>query len=175
MKTVLHSGFSISINPITNKFTITHLTYNFSINATSTIYRIMGFLQNTTYSSTYKSLIMPFNCNFNGLNSLNITFQNLNTPNIDSFNKSNSSIIQFVPIVAGSNQIIFNKSHDFSFSIKQEIIDFITIDIQDDLENLLNFNNHNWNLTLYFTIIKDINRFPNSNNFHEILLNGYEH
>ena len=172
LKGIIDNGFTITINQITNIFTIVHSLYNFSINSTSTIFRVMGFAQNTTYTSTNHVLVLPYICNFNGLNSLNITFANLNTSNIDSFNKSNSSIIQSVPIVAGSNQIIFTKSHDFNFEIKQETVDFIQIDIQDDLENLLNFNNHNWNLTLYFSIIKDINRFPNLNGFHEILRNG---
>lgn len=173
MKTILDSGFTMTIDTISNIFTLTHKDNDFSIDSSSTIYRVMGFSKNTTYYSTNKTLAMPYNCNFNGLNSLNITFANLNTPNIDSFNKSNSSIIQSVPIVAGSNQIIFNKCHDFNFEIKQDIIDYIEINIQDDLENLLNFNNHNWNLTLYFTIIYDKERFPNSNHFHQILANGF--
>ena len=172
LRGLLGSNFTASLNTINNVFTLANSMYDFSINATSTIYRIMGFTKNTTYTSSNHVLVLPYNCNFNGLNSLNIAFSNLNTPNIDSFNKSNSSIIQSVPIVAGSNQIIFTKTHDFNFIIRQDLIDFIEIYIQDDLENLLNFNNHNWNLTLYFTVIKDISRFPNTNGFHEILRNG---
>jgi hypothetical protein len=49
------------------------------------------------------------------------------------------------------------------------MIDDMTIDIKDDLNNYINFNNQHWNLTLYFSVIKDIDRFNYMNNFHNIL------
>jgi len=48
---ILPTGFTISLNSINNIFTITY-TSNFMINSTSTIYNIMGFKKNTTYTSS---------------------------------------------------------------------------------------------------------------------------
>ena len=39
----------------------------------------------------------------------------------------------------------------------------------DDLENPINFNNQHWNITLKFTLIKDMDRFMYKNNFENIL------
>jgi hypothetical protein len=52
--------------------------------------------------------------------------------------------------------------------ISQDMIDDFKIEIRDSYNNLVNFNNQHWNMTLMFTTIKDINRFRNSHNFHEI-------
>jgi hypothetical protein len=97
---------------------------------------------------------------------------NIITKNIDSYNKSISNIIQTIPVQPGSNTISYIKNADFNFIINQDVIDDIQIDIKDDLNNYLNFNNQHWNLTLYFSIIRDIDRFAHSNNFHSILYNG---
>jgi hypothetical protein len=168
------SNFSITFNTLNNIFTLSHTIYNFTINSTSTIYNIMGFNLNTTYNSVSKSLVMPYTCNFNGVQSINIFFDNLNTKNIDSFNKSSSSIIQSIPVDGTLQQITFLKTQDFHFKISQEEIDFIKIDIKDDLENSINFNNQHWNLSLYFTQVEDISRFHYNTNFNSILNYGYQ-
>jgi hypothetical protein len=134
----------------------------------------MGFKLNTNYNSVSHSLTMPFTCNFNGVQSINIFFDNLNTKNIDSFNKSSSSIIQSIPVDGTLQQITFFKTQDFHFKISQEEIDFIKIDIKDDLENNINFNNQHWNMSLYFTQVEDISRFHYNTNFNSILNYGYQ-
>ena len=161
-------GFSISINPINNKFTITNTT-DFTINGN--IYQIMGMVMNTTYTSMNGSLTLPFPCNFNGIQSFNINFENLNTENVDSFSKSNSSIIQSIPIDCTTQQISFNKTNNFSFLIKQDVINFIHVEIRDDLENLINLNNQHWNLTLQFLDTLNMDRFAQYHDFHRILGN----
>ena len=164
--TILPSGFGITINTITNIFTITYTT-NFIIGGTCG--QIMGFYGLTSVSSQSNSLTFPYTCNFNGLQSFNIHLTNIITKNIDSYNKSPSNIIQSIPIDTTSSSISYIKNADFNFVINQEMIDDMTIDIKDDLNNYINFNNQHWNLTLYFSIIKDIDRFKYMNNFHNIL------
>ena len=173
LKALLGSNFSISINTLNNKFTLTHTTNDFSINSNSTIYYEMGFVANTSYISTSRSLTMPYTCNFNGIQSINVHFENLNTNNMDSYNKSNSAIIQSIPVDSTLQQISFFKTNDFNFRIRQENIDFIQIDIKDDLDRFVNLNNQHWNLTLQFTETKDYDRFHYNTNFHSILQNGY--
>ena len=51
---------------------------------------IMGF--SNSISSVSNILIMPYTCNFNGIQSFNIHLTNILTKNIDSMNKSPSNI-----------------------------------------------------------------------------------
>ena len=165
------TGYNLTLNSITNKFTVANInSTNFTIQGN--IIPIIGGTTGTTYSSSLYSFTFPYQCNFNGLNSLNIYFSNINTKNIESYTKSNSSLIQSVLIDPNSSQIKFNKMNDYYITVNENVIDFIQIDIKDDVENYIDFNNQNWNLTLIFYIIKDVPRFI-EDDFHFILKNGY--
>ena len=168
------SNFTLSFNSLNNKFTITNNALNsFTIGASSTIFNVMGFIKGQSLGSVTNILIMPFCCNFNGIQSINIVMPCFNTSNIDSYDKSNSSIVQPIPIDASVAQITFLKTHDYNFRINQDVIDHIQIQISDDLETLIDLNNQHWNLTLYFTVLLDIDRFHYENTFENILQNGY--
>jgi hypothetical protein len=168
------TGFSISLNSNNNIFTIKNTTYDFSINSSSTIWCVLGFSQNTQYTSSSKSLTFPFTCNFNGIQSFNIHFNNLGTRNVDSYTKSISDIIQSIPIDPTDVSIKFIRQYDFTFIVSSNVIDYIEISLQDDLQNYLNFNNQHWNLVLAFTTIKDLDRFQYKKTFHSILKYAYE-
>ena len=166
--TILPFGFTITLNTITNKYTLSY-TNTFQINAISTIYAIMGFNKNSNYISISNSLTMPYTCNFNGLQNLNIHLSSTNTDNLDSFTSSTGGVILALPIINGSNQILYQKSDNFEFIIKQDVIDIFEIELLDDLENPINFNNQHWNITLKFTLVKDMDKFMYKNNFKNIL------
>jgi len=169
------SSFTITFNTINNKFTLSNST-NFTINSGSTIYEVMGFNNKTTYTPTLTNgqyvLTLPYTCNFNGLQNINILLTSINTKNVDSYSKSNSSIIQSVQIPLYCNQILFQKTLENSFNFTQEMMDDIRIELRDDLNNLINLNNQHFNITLLFTTIKDIERFKNHINFHDIVNYG---
>ena len=95
------------------------------------------------------------------------------TSNIDSYNKSSSSIIASVPIDPNQSQISFIKTNNYSFTVKDNVIDVLGISLKDDLENYINLNNQHWNLTLCFSLVRDISRFSHLNNFLNIIRNGY--
>ena len=165
--TILPNTFTITYSTINNKYTISNTTYDFTINNTSTIYEIMGFKKSTSYTSTNKILKLPYTCNFNGLQNINISWENLNTDNLDSFFKAQSNIIQNIPIDSSKSIINYNKSNALMIPIKTNFLDSIIISLKDDLNNSLNFNNQHFNLAIQFNIIKDVNRFKH--NFSEIL------
>jgi len=172
------AGFGITLDNITNKFTLTHTTYSFHIMPTSTCYNVMGFDRNTEIictvgATTSYAVYLPYTCNFLGVQNINIHFDSLVTSNLDSFNKSNSGIIQSIPVDSNMSLITYLKSTDYSFTIKQDVIDVVAISIKDDLENYIDFNNQHWNLTLYFSITKDVERFSHEQDFRHILRNGY--
>lgn len=165
--------FSITINNINNIFTLSNTQNNFSINSNSTIWQIMGLAQNTTYTSINNNLTMPFTCNFNGIQSININFENLLTENVDSLSKSNSSVIQSIVVDNTLQQITYLNSNNFKFLIKQDVISFIQIELRDDLEIPINLNNQHWNLSLAFTDLVNIDRFAKYTGFHNIQTKGY--
>ena len=169
--TILPTGFTMTLNTISNIFTMSYTT-NFIINSSSTIYNVMGFKKNTSYTSNNNSLVMPYTCNFNGIQSINISLENINTNNLDSYNKYQTSIIQTVNVDTNKTIIEFNKSEDYNITIKQNIMDYIDIGLTDNLQNFINLNNQHWNITLLFNIVSDKNRFSYQNSFLNILRNG---
>lgn len=169
--TKLPIGFTISLNVVNNIFTMTYTT-NFIINSTSTIYNIMGFKKNTNYTSLLNSLTLPYTCNFNGIQSINISLENINTTNLESFNKCQTNIIQTVNVDTNKTIIEFNKSEVYNITIKQNTMDYIDIGLTDNLQNFINLNNQHWNLTLLFNVVSDQNRFAHHNSFLNIVRNG---
>ena len=167
------SNFTISYNTLNNKFTLNNSTYFFNISAKSTINYVMGLIAGASQSSLYKTLACPFTCNFNGTQSINIMINNLQTPNIDSYHKSNAHVIQSVSIDPVSPLIAYEKSNDYSFKVSENVFDYLQVQICDGTNNLVNFNNQNWNMTLLFTITYDVNRFDHENTFDSILKHGY--
>ena len=156
----------------TNIITFTNIdTSLFYIDSKSTLLSVIGGIIGQTYFNQGNKITLPYQCNFNGVNNINIFMSNINTKNIESYTKTNSSIIQSIQVFPYAPQIIFNKTNDYSFTINQKIIDYIQIDIKDDLGRFINFNNTSWNLTLCFTLLKEIPR--NVSNFHSIIQNGY--
>ena len=77
----------------------------------------MGFIERAELGSSYDIYIFDYPCNFNGINSLNILIENINTSNIDSFDKCTSSIIQSVAIDPSYPVINFIKTQSYNFNI----------------------------------------------------------
>ena len=117
-------------------------------------------------------MYVPYTCNFNGIQNMNVILESVFTSNIDSFHKSFCSIIESIPINPNESQISFIKTNNYNFTIKDDVIDSLRIVLKDD-ENFLNFNGQHWNLTLCFLIVRDISRFRHIENFRNILSNGY--
>ena len=53
------------------------------------------------------------------------------------------------------------------FIFPYETLDYIQIDIQDDLGNFIDFNNQNWNLVLLFNNYEDVEKSA-KDNFYDI-------
>jgi hypothetical protein len=172
--TQIPSSFSISYNSINNTLTMTNTTYDFILGGQSTLYNVMGLPKNTGYGSTSKSLTLPYMCNFNGLQNIGIYMDNLGTRNIDSLSKSTGSLIQCIQVDPNATLIQFtNNSSAEKFTIYQNTIDYIEISLKDALGNYINLNNQHWNMTLCFSVVRDLERFEYMNTFHNTLKYGY--
>jgi len=192
--------WSMTTNSVTNTYTLTNSLYSFSIqqsnysignaNAVSRIGDVMGFDTFTTYTSTAGTggynLAFPYPINLGGLNSFNIHFNNLKTRSFQYIaqnikatgfqavnnNFTNDNIAVSIPVNCPVGDVIYySKIASFEYLIKEEIFDNIHITLVDDLGNLLQLNNQNWNMTIEFCITKLMRK--KSRNFFEILKNPY--
>lgn len=175
VNSTLGTGLSITLNAVTNRFTISHTSYSILFYPDSTISPVIGL---PSYSLGYSgsgssNQLLSYTCNFSGIQNVNIHSQNMNTDNVDSLTKSTCSIIQAVAVDANQSQIIFKKTDNFEFMIKEEVTTLLNITLCDDLGQLIDFNNQHWNMTLCFTTYIDVERFSHNFSFRHILRNGY--
>ena len=129
----------------------------------------MGFSKNTNFVSINNSLTMPFTCNFNGLQNINVIMDDITTKNMDSFSGTISSILQNIPVDCNSPIIKFVKTNDFCIPVKINSVNQFSISLMNDSGQYINLNNQHFNITIEFSILKDIPRFKM--NFQNIIKN----
>jgi hypothetical protein len=171
----LGTGLSITLNAVTNRFTISHTSYSILFYNDSTISPVIGL---PSVALGYSGLgssnqLLSYTCNFTGIQNINIHIDSMNTDNIDSLTKSTTNIVQSVAVDSNQSQIIFKKSDNFEFMVKEDVTSILNITLNDDLGQLIDFNNQHWNMTLCFTTYIDIERFSHNFSFKHILRNGY--
>ena len=117
--------------------------------------------------------LLSYTCNFTGIQNINVHIASMNTDNIDSLTKSSTNIIQSIPVDSNQSQIIFKKTDNFAFTDKEDVKTIINVILNDDLGQLIDFNNQHWNMTLCFTTFMDMDRFKHNFPFRHILRYGY--
>jgi hypothetical protein len=145
LKTKLPTNMNITLNGLSGVFT---LTYNqqFQIYETTTVYKVLG-LQNKNYTSINNSIIFDYPCNFLGTKNLyiksNIILDNFNSTTKDYITLSN------IPVsVEPYSILLYNNYSNSKHIIKNKNLDNIEIKIYDDDNNLVDFNNTDWSITL---------------------------
>jgi len=133
------------------------------------------------------SVAFPYPVNFGGIQNINIHIENLKTYNVpyqsknlilqktnlqEFSNFSKSNIACSIPVnCPPMNVIFYQKIGQFDFTVKDETIDKLQIALRDDLGNLLQLNNQNFNLTIEFVLLKHVEK--KTRNFYSILSNPY--
>ena len=164
---ILPAGYSLNLNTTTGVFTLSY-TSNFTINDNSTCYKILGLAKNTTYSSTSNSLIFPYPCNFLGVNRLKINSSIVSTNNIDTNNNGRNNILTTIPVsTAQYGLIVYQNLVGLKCIFPNIPLDYIDIQITDEDDNLLDFNN----IPVYITIQIDSIReqLPDNSNLSSIM------
>lgn len=141
------SNLIVLLDSATGKFTFQYNT-SFTINGTlSTINKIIG-IDKTTYNSTSNSFTCPYPINTSGTKNIHVKTSNLL---LNNFNYSAGDRLTLTTISkeAGLYEIIYyeNKS-DLKNIIKNPFLSTIEIQIYDDDNNLIDFNNIDWSITL---------------------------
>lgn len=144
---------SITLNKATGK-----LTFIFSGNTQfrmdqSNIHHILGFDSNVSGTT----VIMPYPINILGCKKLFIKSQNLAISSYESYTNTKSNILATIPVdTPFYNLISYSSSIDANqHELKINIIDAIDINIYDEDNNFINFNNIDWSITLCLTVERE--------------------
>lgn len=141
----LVSGFTISLNTTTNKFTISNASFAFTILGTSTIDYIMGFNDNVVSSvvGATNSAILPRVCNFLP----NASFQICTIGGVlyngivlDKNGSTYGNVLCSVPNVSTNNtQLVYNGTNE-EFQLQSLNQSFLEIAILDNNGEYIDFN-----------------------------------
>lgn len=165
-----HANLVATFNKITGKITFTHnrpfIIYN---NFISSIGTILGFDSNTINTSIGTSnpytLTPPNLLNLMGIKKLNIFSSDLEIHNITSGinnNISYTSLIGVIPNDAPTYGLInYHNYSNIKCIINNKSIDSINLQIKDETNNYINFNNISFTITLILHVEKKINPLNN--------------
>ena len=168
---VIPSGFTITYSSITNKLTFNY-TSNFTINASSslcTINNIIG-LGNFNITSLSNSVTLPYVVNFLPLARLNFRSNFFKFNNYSSTDNTTDIFLTVQNSAPPIGVIYYVNQTDTNFIINDVNITIINIMVTDDDNNLINFNNVDWYMTITIKIEYLDNR--NNNTFMSILNNN---
>jgi hypothetical protein len=170
LATVSITDITITTSSITGIVTFTRAGgLNFTINSTGTLNKTLGFELGATYTSVGGILTAPFPLNLLGLLKLKIASYELQTGNYDSSVDGTLNILATIPIEAGSfGLILYDNISNTQSMIRNPTLDGFDLKIYGDDNNLVNFNNVAWSISLLLSITR---RRPEKSNtvFREIV------
>ena len=147
--------FTITINKQNGIITFATPATNFILQVSS-MFAVLGLLLSNHISSSF-SLTADYPLNLLGITKIKIQSVNLNTYNIDSSNNGYSNNIGLIPVDQPSfGLIIYENKSTTKFLLRDNRIDEIDLQITDQNNNLINFNNIDWNLTILIETIREI-------------------
>jgi len=157
--TVFGLTFNIIISRITGIMTF-YSTSSFTFNS-SNLLQILGFEKGINYTSTLAfnplgnySIIAPFPLNLLGIKKIKLFSNILATNSFDSFGSGNNSLIQTITVNAPPFGMIIYSQPTEALILKSKIIDTLDLQIYDEDNNFINFNNCNFTITLQLNVIR---------------------
>lgn len=149
---------SMVFNRINGKFTI-NCSQSFDLFFSgSTCFKILGLDIKTDYSSISNSIHSPFPCQFQGITRIKIVSSSLSTYSLDSVTGGYSSTLACISVNSGAYGILlYQNTSQFKPLLRETVIDNFDIELLDDDENKINFNNVSWHITLQLDIIRKLN------------------
>lgn len=170
LATVSITDITIATSSITGIITFTRAGgLNFTIEPTGTLNKTLGFDPTTTYTSVGGILSAPFPLNLLGLLKLKIASYELQTGNFDSSVDGTLNVLATIPIEAGSfGLILYDNISNTQSLIRNPTLDGFDLKIYGDDNNLVNFNNVGWNITLLLSITRT-RRVKSNTIFREIV------
>lgn len=147
--------FTITINKQTGIITLATPATNFILQVSS-MFSVLGLLLSTHTSSSF-SLTADYPLNLLGITKIKIQSVNLNTYNLDSSNNGNSNNLGLIPVDQPSfGLIIYENKSSSKFLLRDNLVNEIDLQLVDQNNNLINFNNLDWNLTILIETTREI-------------------
>lgn len=167
----LAAGFTMAI---TNDRAAGRLTFSTSQSFVfyavgSTVLSVMGFPLTTNSASSLNVLTAPYPACFLGIKKLRFASSALATQSVGSFTGGGSSLFGTIPVNAPPFGIVQydNVSGRKSF-LRNKKVDDIDIQVYDENNRFINFNNVDWAITLAITTTRRF-AIPDGKNFSDVV------
>lgn len=166
---IIPTGYNITYSSITNKYTWTHTTTNFTINASNPLCKINNVigLGSSDISSLGLTLELPFVVNFLPIQRVNFKS---NFFNFKNYNQTDNSSDVFLSVQNNAPQqaiIYYSNNTNIKYLVEDKSITSFLISVTNDSNQVINFNNIDWFLT--FQIDIEYIEYENSLNFNKII------
>jgi len=151
---ILPTGYGMLYSSTTNKFTLTHTTTNFTINASNSdckINRVMG-LGSTDVTSTALSLVLPYVVNFLPIPRINFRSNFFNFKNYNQTDNSNDIFLSLQNNAPQQAIINYTNGSNTKFLVEDRSITSFLVSVTTETNQLINFNNIDWYMTFQIDI-----------------------
>lgn len=144
--------FSITLARPTGKLTFTGTQAFAFYFSESTLFDVLGFGATTNYASTGLVQVAPYPLSLLGIKKLQFSSNALATNSLGSFGAAAISLFGTVPVNAPAYGLIqFDNTSGRKSLLRNKFIDEIDIQILDENNRYVNFNNAEWSITLAIT------------------------
>ena len=146
--------FTITISRITGIMTFSSNLHFFIWD--NPLGNILGFntVLGSVFNGTTWNLTAPFPLNLLGIQKLKVFSNALATQSFDSVGTGNNSLITTLTVNAPPFGLIIYDTPTEPLILKTKTLNTIDIQILDENNNYINFNNCNWTLTLQLNIVR---------------------
>lgn len=147
--------FTMTINKQNGIISLATPATNFILSV-SPMFSVLGLLLSNHTSSSF-SLTADYPLNLLGITKIKIQSTNMCTYNADSFNSGFSNNLGLISVDQPSfGLIVYENKSSSKFVLRDNIIDEIDIQLVDQNNNLINFNNIDWNLTILIDTTREV-------------------
>ena len=148
--------FTMTINKQNGVVTFSTISTSFTfLLSGSTIFSVLGLTANK--NSTSFNLVCDFPLNLLGITKIKIVSQMFNSYNVDSANNGLSNNLALIPVDQPSfGLIVYENKSNSKYTLRTDVLDEIDLQILDQNNNFINFNNINWELTILLEITREV-------------------
>ena len=150
--------FTYALNRNTNVMTLTYTSAGtWQQIQPSSIYYILGFEADTTYTIVANTITFPGLFNVINPKKLKIFSTYLAIESYDSVGSSTTNLIETISVNSASFGLILYENLDSSYGhLRANYLSTIDIQIRDELNNFINFNGVDWTMTVVLIVYKKL-------------------
>jgi len=159
------TGMVVTINASTGVLIFTTTTVFSFLPTGSTAYDILGFVAGTTYTKVGNVITAPHPLNLLGIQQLRITSNALACSNSDSTQMGQTNLIGLIQSTAPPFGMILYANQTSYSVLRAKNISLVDIQILDENNFFVDFNNIDWTISLQLTIYRRVALPSNSRDY----------